>query len=172
MRSDFGGYYGSVTERPQDPVEERERGRVAADELSWALRAVQRAGADVDRELARRLGLRALDYAALGHVMTADAPLGPVELSARLGISTGSGTELVDRLETAGHVERHRHPQDGRRLVLEAAAPAVGRILDELAPLLGALDELADGFTPQEREVVARYLRGAEQRLREYADER
>ena len=30
-----------------------------------------------------------------------DSPLGPAELSARLGISTGSGTELVDRLVQA-----------------------------------------------------------------------
>jgi len=158
-----------VTERPQgDDVEQVERGRMAAEELSWALRAVVRASGDVDRELAARLGLRPLDYAAMSHVMSGGEPLGPVEVSARLGISTGSGTELVDRLERAGHLRRERHPTDRRRVRLQPTEESVGRVLEALGPLLADLDAVADGFTADEQRVIGRYLRAAEASLRRY----
>lgn len=139
-----------------------------AHELSWALRAVVRASTDVDRELARRLGLRPLDYAAMNHTMTSADPIGPAELSTRLGISTGSGTELVDRLERAGHLRRERPPGDRRRVSLRPTDTAVAKILDELSPLFDDLDALAAQFTPAEQTAIQRYLRAAQQRLNDY----
>ncbi len=139
-----------------------------AHELSWLLRAVIRASAEVDDDLARRLKLRPLDYAAMNHVMTSHQPLGPAELSARLGISTGSGTELVDRLERSGHLHRQRHPSDRRRVSLHPTETAVARILTTLRPLFDDLDPLADDFTPAEQDVIGRYLLAARQRLAEF----
>lgn len=138
---------------------------MTASELSWALRETQRAQAGVDRRLAARLQLRPADYQALNHVMTADSPLGPAELSTVLAISTGSGTELVDRLESAGHLERQRHPTDRRRLTLQPTPAVVKRILAELRPLVTDLDQLADTFTPDEQDAIVRYLRAAAERL-------
>jgi DNA-binding MarR family transcriptional regulator len=149
-------------------VEVRERGQVTAAETSWALREVTRLSAEVDVQLAHRLSLRPLDHAALGHVMSAPAPLGPAELSARLGISTGSGTELVDRLERAGHLERRRDPTDRRRVALHASPSAVASVLQELAPLFASLDALEDELTAQEQAVVVRYLRASADRLRAF----
>lgn len=146
-----------------------ERQRVTASEVSWALRAVNVAAADVEHELARRLGLRPLDYAALAHVMDARRDLGPAELSGLVGVSTGSGTELVDRLEHAGHVERHRHPTDRRRVVLRASESATGRVVGELRDLFDALDSLAADLSDEEQDTVVRYLRAAAERMRRYA---
>ncbi|QTE30133.1 MarR family winged helix-turn-helix transcriptional regulator [Pengzhenrongella sicca] len=151
-----------------DATEALERSRLRAPEVSWALREVNRAAADVDHELAGRLDLRALDYTAMGHLMGAPATLGPAELSARLGISTGSGTELVDRLERAGHLRRRRNDRDRRRVGLEPTESAVADILGELGPLFAALDALAEDFSPEEQEVIARYLRSAAQRMRAF----
>lgn len=160
-----------MTEEAQgDATEQDERARVRAPEMSWALREVNRAAADAEQALARRLGMRPMDYAALGHVMTAREPLGPAELSSRLGISTGSATELADRLARAGHLERHAHPMDRRRVALRATEPAIGRVLGALAPLFDDVDALTADFTAAEQEVVVRYLRAAAQRLRSYAD--
>lgn len=160
-----------MSEIPQEAsTDSRERSLVSASEMSWALRAVNRLSADIDVELARRLHLRLLDTMALGHVMTAESPLGPAELSARLGISTGSGTELVDRLESAGHVRRRRDSRDRRRVALSASPEAVRSLLDELAPLFTTLDELADEFTPSEQAAVIRYLSGAAVRMTQFIE--
>jgi DNA-binding MarR family transcriptional regulator len=158
-----------VSEIPQvDVVEARERSLVSAPELSWALREVNRLASELDVELARRLHLRLMDNMALQHVMTAGTALGPAELSARLGISTGSGTELVDRLERAGHLERHRDTQDRRRVSLNASPTAVQSVLGELAPLFAALDSLAQDFGPAEQATIARYLRAAAAHIRQF----
>ncbi len=159
-----------MAEIPQDSVEIRERELVSASEMSWALREVNRLANELDVELARRLQLRQLEHAALGHMMAAETPLGPAELSARLGISTGSGTELVDRLERAGHLQRHRDTRDRRRVWLHASPSAVQAVLGELAPLFAAMDSLAKDFTPQEQETVVRYLRAAAGELRRFMD--
>ena len=141
---------------------------MSAPEVSWALREVNRAAAEVDLALARRLDLRVLDFAAMGHLMSAPTPLGPAELSVRLGISTGSATELVDRLEQAGHLKRHRDARDRRRVDLQPTESAVRDILGELGPLFTALDALADDFTPGQQEAITRYLRAAAQRMNTY----
>lgn len=95
--------------------------------------------------------------------------LGPAELSARLGISTGSGTELVDRLERSGHLVRVRHPNDRRRVALQPTESAVADVLAALGPLLAAINELAADFTRDEQDTIMRYLREAARRLRDYA---
>ena len=99
-----------------------ERRRVTAPELSWALRGLVPVGAEIDQELARRLGLRPLDHTAMSHIMTSQAPSGPAQLSKRLDISIGSATELVDRLERAAHLIRRPQPQDPRSVVLQPGA--------------------------------------------------
>lgn len=156
--------------QPRD-VEARERERMGAEELSWALRAVVLASAEVDRALARRLGLRPLDYAAVNHTMTSPHPFGPAEMSERLGISTGSATELVDRLEAAGHLRRDRHPTDRRRVTLTPTDGAVDRVLAALGPLFDDLDALARDFSPAEQDAIGRFLRATQHRLHGYAQQ-
>jgi len=151
-----------------DAVESRERSLVSAPELSWALREVSRLSGALDVALARRLRLRLLDNMALEHVMTADPPIGPAELSVRLGISSGSGTELVDRLERAGHLERRRDTHDRRRVALHASPRAVGSIIEELTPLFTTLDALEQDFSPAEQDAIIRYLRAAAARMRDF----
>lgn len=158
-----------MTEIPQgDGVEALERDRVSASETAWALREVTRLAAELDVELARRLGLRPLDNAALGHVMSSSTPVGPAELSARLGISTGSGTELVDRLEQAGHLQRQRDTQDRRRVLLYVTPAAWQAVLTELTPLFDALDSIDGDLSAEERQVVIRYLRTAAGHMRQH----
>lgn len=153
---------------PNDPVERVERERVTAQETSWALRDLTRAAIDVDYAVARRLGLRPMDYTALSHIFGNDGTLSPHHLSARLGISTGSATELLDRLERRGHIERHRSADDRRRVTLTPTPSAVGHVLSELSPIIAALDDLAAEHTPAEREVISRYLRRAAQVMRRF----
>ena len=139
---------------------------MSAQELSWSLRAVNRASAELDHALAAKLGLRQFDYDAMGHIMAQEGTqLGPAELGQRLRISTGSATELADRLERAVHIARTRDLTDRRRVQLVARQEAVGRILGELGPLFADLDTLSSEFTDNDRAIINRYLRAATDRL-------
>ena len=131
------------------------------------MREVTWANAEAVQGLARRLRLGVNDVAALDRLLQA-GPLGPAELGRRLGMRPASATALVDRLEAAGHVERRRHPADRRRLTVEPTQRAVERMLEELRPLLDELDAAAGELTPDERRVVARYLRRVAGALGEY----
>ncbi|MFG6503117.1 MarR family winged helix-turn-helix transcriptional regulator [Microbacterium sp. P05] len=155
---------------PHGPEEGVERSRMSAHELSWSLRATNRAATEVDRALAAHLSLRPLEYDAIDHIMSSESdPIGPVELSSRLGISPGSATEMVDRLERDGHVVRERGAADRRRVLVTARPEAVERILGNLTPLFDGLDDLATTFTPREQASIQRYLREASALLTDYA---
>lgn len=105
-----------------------------------------RAGDEVDQSVAKRLELYPIDYAAMNHLMSGARQLGPVELGALLGMTSGSATGLVDRLETAGHVRRQPHPSDRRRLVVAPTESATRTVIDVLRPMLDALDALGGEF--------------------------
>jgi DNA-binding MarR family transcriptional regulator len=137
--------------------------------LSRALRDLLLAGDEADQIMARRLRLSPTDYAAMNHLGSGAEQVGPVELGERLGISSGSATGLVDRLESAGHVQRKSHPTDRRRLVVAPTESAMRTIVALLVPMLDDLDGLGDQFTEQEQRVIERYLREAALRLRAYA---
>ena len=133
-------------------------GRGVARPDTRALRALQNAVADARAELAGRLAMHPTDLAAMEHVAAADGALGPGELAERLGISPSAVTELVDRLERAGHLDRARDPADRRRVRLQPTPSALDQVLRELGALLSALDAVAGRFTADERRVVLRFL--------------
>jgi DNA-binding MarR family transcriptional regulator len=160
----------AVASADHEPDEIVERSRMSAHELSWSLRSVNRAAAAVDRALAAHLSLRPLEYDAIDHIMSSESnPIGPVELASRLGISPGSATEMIDRLERDGHVLRERGATDRRRVLITARPAAVQRILDDLSPLFVNLDELATTFTPSDQRTIQRYLREASSLLSDHA---
>lgn len=154
-----------------DPTEVVERTLTSADDVSWAFREANRASTDLDAALARRLELKQTDFDAMGHLMSAPEPLGPNELARRLGITPASSTELVDRLEAAGHLRRVRSQTDRRRVELHAEPESVGRIIGELQPLFRALDDIAAGLDDTERAVVTEYLRAVSRATRRFVDE-
>src|SRR4028119_1489435 len=97
---------------PQPPPEP------VLDPLQVAFREVLTLTSLARAVLARRLGLSVHDVEAMEQVMVSGEPLGPVELSRRLGVTSAAATQSVHRLQAAGHVVRAPHPADGRRQVL------------------------------------------------------
>lgn len=65
-----------------------------------------------------RLGLSPTDSQAVSYLL-ARGPLGQNELATALGLTTGSVTPLVDRLERNGIARRTPHPTDRRRIIVE-----------------------------------------------------
>lgn len=124
------------------------------------LRRLQTAMSDAEAALARRLEIGPTDLAAMTHLTFTPTPMGPRELSGRLGITPGATTELVDRLERAGHLERRRDTHDRRRVQLHPSEGTLAQVAGELGPLRHALDAVAAGLDEHDRAVVVRYLGG------------
>ena len=79
-----------------------------------------------DRMTADDIGINATDLLCLVWVERAEQPVSAKALSGFLGISTGSTTALIDRLEKRKLLKRARHPTDRRGITLQPG-PAVAR---------------------------------------------
>jgi DNA-binding MarR family transcriptional regulator len=75
---------------------------------------------DVLERIAGRSDLAFADYLVLGVVRRSPARRSsPTAIASVLGRTTGGMTLTLDRLEASGLVRRTRHPDDGRRVVIE-----------------------------------------------------
>jgi DNA-binding MarR family transcriptional regulator len=89
--------------------------------LALALRQLRLSGEQFRGALGRHLQLGPTDFAALRHLYD-EGPLTPRELSARMKITSGSVTPLLDRLEKVGYLSRNNNPHDRRSLLISSTA--------------------------------------------------
>lgn len=126
--------------------------------LGTAVRELMRLAPELHACIASRLGMASTDVLALDHVTSSLEPLGVVELGARLGIASSSATVLADRLAARGHMLRHRHDTDRRRVVLEATDSARAEVWAALGPLILDVAQVADRLDPDAAEQVLAFL--------------
>jgi DNA-binding MarR family transcriptional regulator len=105
--------------------------------------------AAIDRFDAQAAAALGVDRSALRAINAMErGAIGPGALGAELGLSSGSVTALLDRLERAGHVTRRLSREDGRRRDADLTAAARGqadRIYDRLGQAIaGAVADLDD----------------------------
>lgn len=124
-----------------------------------ALRELVDVAALVGPAIARRAHLSHSELTALELLIKGTC--GPVELARELGVTSAASSGIVDRLVGRGHVVRRPHPSDGRRTEVVITPSGRDEVLGHLMPMFVSLQELDRGMDPQEREIVARYLRGA-----------
>lgn len=155
-------------ETPAAPVGGGERASWPTSEVALALYEVLHLSADTRSAMARRLGLNPSEVDAMEHLM--DEPMGPVELSRRLHMTSASATVLVDRLEEAGHVSREADPQDRRRRVVRPTAQGTASVYAQVAPLVTDLVAAEDHLTGPQRAALLRYLERVADVLREHAE--
>jgi DNA-binding MarR family transcriptional regulator len=108
-------------------------------------------------KIAARLGvnstdLECLELVAFGSEVTAGM------LAERTGLTTGSITTAIDRLERAGFVQRGRDDADRRKVVISATSAA--RLRDELsaAPMREVISLVLERYDNNELAFLARVL--------------
>ncbi len=130
--------------------------------LGELVRAYQGAVDDFDREMARLMGVNETDMRCL-ELLLEDLPdAAPGDLAARLGLTSGSVTTMLDRLQAAGLITRSPHPTDRRKTVIRATPLAVGRAGALIAPLIDdGAQELLPRYSREQVGVIADFLRRA-----------
>lgn len=123
------------------------------------LRELVESAVRVRHLVAKRAGLGETELVTLEHL--ADHAVGPAELARRLAVSTAASTGIVDRLAARGHVERRPHDHDRRRTEVHLTESGRTELVAHLMPMFVGLRELEEAFSPEELEIVQRYLTGA-----------
>ena len=120
--------------------------------------------------IAKRMGIEASELAALSHLQEA-GPMTLGRLGERLSMSPGAVTALVDRLEARGHVERFANPKDRRSALVRPTEAGIADSLEHLWPYIMEMRGIEEGFSEEERAVVARYLTAATEATHRHAEE-
>lgn len=131
------------------------------DAVMAALVALRRVEEELSRASQEYMRLNSTDMRALhfliicahrGEIATAGA------LGAHLGLSSGATTKMLDRLAAAGHVERHPHPHDRRSVCLTVDPATRDAAMSTMGRQQAGRFRAAARLTPQEREIVERFL--------------
>ena len=109
---------------------------------------------------ADEVGLGSTDYQA-SSILDLDGAMTSGELAARLSLSSGATTRLIDRMVAGGYVRRVEDPADRRRVVVENTERVPARLADVLAAVREPVGAVLSSLTPEQLEGVAIYLRGS-----------
>jgi DNA-binding MarR family transcriptional regulator len=109
---------------------------------------------------ADHLGMNLSDMLCLG-ILSGAGPMTAGQLATMIGLSTGSVTGLVDRLERLDLVRRERDIEDRRRIVLHLNTGRAEEIGQAFVPMLKSGWQHLEQFTDDELDVIFRYIDGA-----------
>ena len=129
------------------------------DELSVVSRRYMASYALFNQAVADHLGLHPTDLQCLNLLTLEGAPVTTGRIAAMTGLTTGSATRLVDRLEKAGYVVRERDARDRRRVLVATVPERIaefGRMWDRLG---GGWSALFDELDDAELSVVIGHMR-------------
>jgi DNA-binding MarR family transcriptional regulator len=117
--------------------------------------------------VAERMGLSGTDHKCLELVIQAGHPITAGRVAQLSGLSTGAVTGVIDRLERHGFVRRVRDPHDRRKVLVELADFDEARYAHLFEGVVALTERVLSRFTPEEWDVIERYLRAV---LEEYGE--
>lgn len=109
--------------------------------------------------IAEKLELNLTDHKALD-VLTNNLGITAGRLAELTGLTTGTVTGVLDRLERKGYVKRIKDPQDKRRVIIQVNEEKTAK---DFSPIFDQLKEntrkALSQFDEQELQIIQRYLR-------------
>jgi DNA-binding MarR family transcriptional regulator len=116
--------------------------------------------------LAERLGMNVTDFKCMGLVSEA-GPLTAGRLAELTGMSTAATTQVLDRLERAGLIQRERDPTDRRKVILRpVSSPQLERdIAQAMEGLAQSMGEVTSRYSGAQLETVSEFLEATTQVL-------
>jgi DNA-binding MarR family transcriptional regulator len=129
------------------------------------LRTANRLLSEIDRRRRSIADLSASAFEILAIVEGAREPLSPHVIAARLLVTSGTMTSLLDTLERRGLIRRVPHPSDRRKLLIDITDEARG-IVDRMLPRVhGASRDAFAVLSDAECETLVRLLERVQARV-------
>ena len=148
----------SLTSQDAPPAS-NDREAVITD-LMWRSRQLSTLSTLFAISTADHLGMNLSDMLCLG-ILSGAGPLSAGQLASMIGLSTGTVTGLLDRLERLDLIRRERDVEDRRRIVLHLNTARVEEIGQAFIPMLESGWQHLEQFDDNELGVIFRYLDGA-----------
>ncbi|MBO4254286.1 MarR family winged helix-turn-helix transcriptional regulator [Streptomyces griseorubiginosus] len=128
-------------------------------ELSTVSRRYMASYALFNQAVADRIGLHPTDLQCLNLLTLEGAPVTTGRIAELTGLTTGSATRLVDRLEKAGYVVRRRDAADRRKVLVLTVPEKIaefGRMWERLS---GGWSTLFDDLDDAQLAVIVGHMR-------------
>lgn len=100
-------------------------------------------------------------------ILREKGPITAGELSKLTGLTTGSVTSLIDRLEKNGFVRRQNDPSDRRKVIIVPIYEQKEEITNTYMPLHASMVKLAALYTDEQLELITTFLSRANEVLEE-----
>lgn len=131
---------------------------LAGQRVAASFRKVIAAVVLFNEQVAQRTGL-SLTEGQFIHLLALHGAMTPSELGRHSGLSSGTVTGVLDRLERAGFARRERHPTDRRKVTVILDEDRVDRQLSpHFAGTAATLGAVIARFTPEQLGVIADFL--------------
>ncbi|WP_330288446.1 MarR family winged helix-turn-helix transcriptional regulator [Streptomyces sp. NBC_00576] len=112
-----------------------------------------------NQAVADHLGMHPTDVQCLSLLGIEPGPFTTGRIAELTGLTSGSATRLVDRLERAGYVTRQRDEEDRRRVLVVPVAAAMRRLGEFWDSLAEGWLATFEGYTEQELALLGRHMR-------------
>ncbi len=106
---------------------------------------------------AHSLGLAHTDFKT-ADILNETGPITAGELAKITGLTTGSVSALIDRLEQAGLVKREKDPKDRRRVIIVLVKNKHSLIRQHFLPLNIAMTELCSHYSEAELALINEFI--------------
>ena len=123
------------------------------------IRDLLKATDEYSKSLGEELAVNPTDLKVMEHLIER-GPMTPSELAKAVGVTSGSLTQSLDRLEKVGHTTRQRSATDRRSVAVVANPESIRRAWARIQPLIVSSEKILAGMSAQEKEAVEKYLSG------------
>lgn len=141
-----------------EPTSSESRRELLRERVGMGMLDMLRRAEEIRDLAAKREGLHSTDFACIAYLAELSGPVNAKSIVSRLGLKSGSGTALLDRLEKAGYVHRLPNPDDRRGVLIELDRAAAAEPIERYRQMQDSYRCVTNGFTDEELAVVARFL--------------
>jgi DNA-binding MarR family transcriptional regulator len=153
--------------RVEDDARERRRSMTAIKE---SMRELSIRLSLLNHHVGAHLDLKEVDLGCLDTIARR-GPLSPSALARSAGLHPATVTGILDRLERGGWVTRERDPADRRAVVVRALRDRNTEVFRLYSGMNASLDQILAGYSGDELELLAGFLRRTTDAGRAAADD-